>query len=314
MARNLRKQEGSSAGDESRITNPTDRTQAVASTRNAVRLPLTFLIDCSFNDLMLTAEIKSLSSQITRCYADNQKSTRRVHLAVSSFDGALKERFEGTLSGQYRNWKGVRFIEEDFNVATEQAKSWMKVDLENLSTMKMEQLQNLAPEYAKSDSEGPVIYLSSDASETLTELEPHGVYIIGGLVDKNRHKGICHRKAMEGNVRTAKLPIGEYMQMNSRSVLTVNHVVEILLRWLEVRDWGRAFVSVMPTRKGGILKARPSGREDDTDDVSDRSDQNEQAANAVTDTSNCEGSVSRDVQKADFNKSTTSEVPEPADG
>jgi len=37
--------------------------------------------------------------------------------------------------------------------------------------------------------------------------------------------------------------------MSSRHVLTVNQVLEIMLRWLESRDWEKALISVIPKRK-----------------------------------------------------------------
>ena len=37
--------------------------------------------------------------------------------------------------------------------------------------------------------------------------------------------------------------------MASRHVLTVNQVVEIMLRWLVSRDWEKAFMEVIPKRK-----------------------------------------------------------------
>ena len=38
--------------------------------------------------------------------------------------------------------------------------------------------------------------------------------------------------------------------MASRVVLTTNQVAEIMLKWLECRDWQEAFLKVIPARKG----------------------------------------------------------------
>lgn len=102
--------------------------------------------------------------------------------------------------------------------------------------------------------DGETVYLSSESPDTLTELKPYSTYIIGGLVDRNRYKGLCYKRAMDRGVKTAKLPIGDYIQMESRRVLTTNHVMEIMLHWLELGDWGEAFMKVLPQRKGGSLK------------------------------------------------------------
>merc|ERR1711964_295960 len=59
-------------------------------------------------------EIISLSAQITRCYSDNKSTPYRVHLAISSWGGALKTRFENVLASNHLSWKGVRFYEGDF--------------------------------------------------------------------------------------------------------------------------------------------------------------------------------------------------------
>lgn len=64
------------------------------------------------------------------------------------------------------------------------------------------------------------------------------VYIIGGMVDHNRHKNRCHASANEAGVATARLPIdGNVDLRGTRAVLTVNHVFELLLRKSEVSAW-----------------------------------------------------------------------------
>ncbi|KAL3426257.1 tRNA (guanine(9)-N1)-methyltransferase [Phlyctema vagabunda] len=104
------------------------------------------------------------------------------------------------------------------------------------------------------DSVPSIVYLTADSENTIDRLSPYTSYIIGGIVDKNRYKNLCQTLATKRGIPTAKLPIGEYMTMQSRTVLTVNHVVEIMLKWLETGDWGEAFLSVIPKRKEAKLK------------------------------------------------------------
>ena len=219
-----------------------------------VQLPITFILDCGFDDLMMDKEIKSLGAQITRTYSDNHKAPYQAHLAISSFGGHLKERFDGLLAGQYHSWRNVRFLEADFTEAATQARAWMKGDQGGKPGGVFANKDDSDPPSDAYGEGGEVVYLTSDSLDTLTELRPYSTYIVGGLVDRNRHKGICYKKAMDRGIKTAKLPIGDYMQMSSRFVLATNHVVEIMLRWLEVGDWGQAFLKVMPKRKGGVLK------------------------------------------------------------
>ncbi|KAI9045539.1 tRNA (guanine(9)-N(1))-methyltransferase [Aspergillus affinis] len=224
--------------------------------RKSTLLPLTLVMDCGYDDLMNDKERKSLASQITRSYSDNVRSPYRAHMIMSSFDKLLKERFETVMRKTHESWKGISFIREDFAVGAEQAKGLMQGPKGGELAGVFADKTDAKPE------DGEVIYLSSDSPHTLTELKPYSTYIIGGLVDKNRHKGICYRAAEEKGIKTAKLPIGDYIQMASRKVLATNHVVEIMLKWLEVRDWGEAFMQVIPQRKGGALKDSEHDSED----------------------------------------------------
>lgn len=60
-------------------------------------------------------------------------------------------------------------------------------------------------------------------------------------------------------MRTAKLPIGSYLaSMPTRKVLTVNQCFEILVKWVETKNWEEALYSVIPQRK--FQGAGPSGK------------------------------------------------------
>lgn len=222
--------------------------------QKSVTLPITFLIDCSFDDLMRDPERVSLAAQITRCYSDNRNALFRAHLAICSFGGFLRERFEKVLE-HFKGWRGVRFLDEGFVEAAELTRGWMMG--EDGGTFKgafADSKREDAAEMERLKQEAEIVYLTSEAETVLQELKPFSTYIIGGLVDKNREKGICYRRATEAGVKTARLPIGEFMDMQSRKVLAVNHVNEIMIRWLECRNWGEAFMKVIPKRKGGTLK------------------------------------------------------------
>ena len=238
------------------------------------QVPITVIFDCDFEELMFDNELKSLGLQITRCYSDNRKANFRAHLALSSFGGKMKERFDGILAKQYTSWKGFQFFEQDFVEVSEKAKQWMsgpeggkvlgalKTSAESNSSSEQEQAE-------AAEEEGEVVYLSSESDNVLTHLKPNITYIIGGLLDKNRHKGICHKRAVERGIKTAKLPIGEYLEMKSRQVLVTNHVLEIMLKWMEFGDWGKAFMAVMPERKGAKLKGDAEDGDDEAAAVED---------------------------------------------
>jgi tRNA (guanine9-N1)-methyltransferase len=224
------------------------------------QVPITIIFDCDFEDLMYDGELKSLGQQITRCYSDNRKAKFRTHLALSSFGGKMKERFDNLLAQQYTSWKGFQFFEEDFVAVADKSKGWMTgpqggtVAGALLQSKEHDDEQHDEQQNEEATEEGEVIYLSSESDNILTHLKPNSTYIIGGLVDKNRHKGMCHKRAVNRGIKTAKLPIKEYLEMRDRQVLVTNHVMEILLKWMEFGDWGKAFMEVIPQRKGGKLR------------------------------------------------------------
>ena len=78
------------------------------------------------------------------------------------------------------------------------------------------------------------------------------MYIIGGLVDHNNHKGLCHRLALEKGVSHARFPIQEAgIEMKTRQVLTIDHVFRIIGAVAsEGKSWKEALIETLPNRKG----------------------------------------------------------------
>ena len=68
-------------------------------------------------------------------------------------------------------------------------------------------------------------------------------------MDHNHHKGLCHVEATKLGIRTARLPIDEFINMKTRKVLAVNHVYEILAHVSQGKSWKEAFLEVLPSRK-----------------------------------------------------------------
>jgi tRNA (guanine9-N1)-methyltransferase len=234
-----------------------------------VLVPISLIIDCDFEEYMADSELVSLSSQITRSYSDNRNAQYQTHLYCSSWRGKLDERFRTVLHGHHTRWHNFHVVQGDFIVASREATERMegrsggtmialiRPTFNNGTEIEQEEsdsrpIPNAEPDSSSENSN--IVYLSSESPHTLDRLEANTCYIIGGLVDKNREKGLCYKRARAKGIRTAKLPIGQYMVMQSRQVLATNHVVEIMLRWLECGDWGEAFLKVIPKRKGGRLR------------------------------------------------------------
>ncbi|OZJ04393.1 hypothetical protein BZG36_02412 [Bifiguratus adelaidae] len=175
-------------------------------------------IDCAFDDLMMDKEIKSMLQQITRCHSQNRLTQHPIPFTVTSQD------------------KNTSKIAQGFKSRHDDHSRWAHVKWE---TRPIEQI------FDKDE----LIYLSADATDVCETLDESKVYVIGGIVDHNRHKLLCENKAKTLGIKSAQLPIGDYIKLNSRKVLTVNHVFEILLRYTETHDWQKAFLAAIPQRK-----------------------------------------------------------------
>ncbi|XP_067902449.1 RNA (guanine-9-)-methyltransferase domain-containing protein 2 [Heterodontus francisci] len=199
-------------------------------------------LDCSFDSLMVLKDVKKLHKQIQRCYAENRKAAHPVKMYLTSHSGQLKKNMDENDKG-WVNWKGITITSQHFSEA-----------------MKKEDL----------------VYLTSDSPNVLNDLDATKAYIIGGLVDHNHHKGLTYNKALELGIAHAQLPLGNYVKMDSRKVLTVNHVFEIILAYLEKQDWQEAFFTVLPQRKGAVPACQPlSTGQNEPDGDSDTCDSTE---------------------------------------
>ncbi|GMR50828.1 hypothetical protein PMAYCL1PPCAC_21023, partial [Pristionchus mayeri] len=176
------------------------------------------VIDMAFDDLMVEKDRRRCIAQLTFCYSVNRKAEQPTQYHIVGFGGPSRAIYDS--NDTYVNW--------DVN-------------------LHREPLEEVIP---RED----VVYLTADSENVLTDLDDSKAYVIGGLVDHNAHKGVCFKKAEEKGWAHARLPIDEFVKMQSRRVLTVNHVFEIMVMYWQTKDWEKAFFTVIPQRKGASKK------------------------------------------------------------
>ncbi|KAL9554848.1 hypothetical protein PS6_003175 [Mucor atramentarius] len=167
------------------------------------------ILDCSFSSYMNDKEISSMRQQIVRCYSANVRAEKESMQMALT---SLDEPLKKQLDAKapsWENWKNFQVTSEPY-----------------------------LDKFNKED----LIYLSADSENVAHELEEGKTYIIGGI-------NLCNDKAASQGIKTAQLPIGDYIRLASRKVLTVNQVVEIMVKWLDCRDWEKAFMEIIPERK-----------------------------------------------------------------
>ncbi|KAL2914065.1 tRNA (guanine(9)-N(1))-methyltransferase [Polyrhizophydium stewartii] len=153
-------------------------------------------IDCGFEDYMVDSEVRSTVSQLGFSYTSNRLPPKRLDLFVTSFTPRIKALTQQRLP-TYAAWRNMSFDDEH---------------------------------YTQIFDKSECVYLTADSPNVITQLDPTKVYIVGGIVDRNRHKRLCLGEAEKHGVAHARLPIDSYVAMSARKVLTINHVVEIVVK------------------------------------------------------------------------------------
>ena len=113
-----------------------------------------------------------MSSQLTRCHSENRRSRNSVELFFTTLNGRLQERMETNLHGAHLRWRGVHASSESYHAVLKEVPS------------------------------DDFVYLTADSPNVLHTLEASKVYILGGLVDRNRHKVWYPSKWFHSNCRT----------------------------------------------------------------------------------------------------------------
>ena len=203
------------------------------------------VIDCKWEDVHDENGLKSLMKQVIHAYAVNRKFSRPSHLYLTGVGPYLYERL---MKLGADHWLAATIIKDDDYITVPNFQTDSVVNGDSDSVDKKKQL----------------VYLTSDAEETIEELDSNCAYIIGGIVDRNSLKGITLKKAEEQNIRTVKLPIRDHLHLTKTHVLTVNHCVELLLHkgsGASSVHWKEALETVLPVRKMSDKKRKRGGGE-----------------------------------------------------
>ncbi|KAJ3907022.1 guanine-1-methyltransferase-domain-containing protein [Lentinula edodes] len=216
------------------------------------------VLDLSFDELMSEKEINSLCSQLAYTYSANRNASYPFTLLCTSLNGRTRDRLEAINDGAYKRWTHTEWWENSYDCLWSSPGASSSTREASLTQADLDvQKQN-------------IVYLTADSGEEIEELKPGETYIIGALVDRNRYKNLTFDKANKESIRHARLPIGKYISsLPTRKVLTVNQVFEIMLKWVETRDWEEAFNCIIPKRK--FLDGKKKGKDrkslSETEDV-----------------------------------------------
>jgi tRNA (guanine9-N1)-methyltransferase len=182
--------------------------------------PFRCVIDLGFEAQMLEREVKSLVQQVLYSYGANRKAAMPWQIHLTSLQPESVQAAQLNKLSGFRSWVGVTAHGEDYlTLASPPASA-------AAGTAGDEGGAAASCLFAKER----LVYLTADSPNEIDRIVPGDVYILGGIVDRNRYPNITYEKAVSQGIRTARLPLGEHVRLqHGTSVLTVNHMVDILL-------------------------------------------------------------------------------------
>lgn len=195
----------------------------------------TIIIDCDYDDKLSERNIKSLVVQLSLSYSYIRKSRIPLKMIICGISKRLKE---GLLKTFANTWLGVELSEESVN----------KIICDKY----LDKNTNYNITYLTADSENVLNYCENDDINDKNKqgFDNKEIFIIGGIIDRNKYKNISKVKAENSNIKTARLPIKESgIMLNSHQVLTINHVIECIVKYNETSDWYNTFNLILPKRK-----------------------------------------------------------------
>ncbi|EDR26811.1 RNA (guanine-9-) methyltransferase domain containing protein, putative [Entamoeba dispar SAW760] len=171
-------------------------------------------IDCDYEEFMEEKDIKSLFKEIEMIYSFNHKQEHPFELIICGIGPSLKKYIDKHPNTP--QWRLITFTDKTIN-----------------------QFINALHR---------PLYLTSESSESLKDINENDIFIIGGFVDHKQHKGISQQKAETLHLRTLKLPIEENISSMKNIVMATNHVFETLCRFKQSNNWKDSLEKSIPLR------------------------------------------------------------------
>ena len=193
-----------------------------------------YVIDCQFEDYMTDRELKSLGQQLAYCHSINKRLEQPLNIFVTGVGPRLQKIIQ---QQNCQHWAmNISFL-----------------DITGKEGVESQYLSELSDQLPKES----LVYLTADSTNLISDLDPTKVYLIGGIVDHNRHKLLTFNKANNESLETGRLPIKESgVQLTTSAVLTVNHVFDIIARYHSIGPldtsnarWKQALEEAIPGRK-----------------------------------------------------------------
>jgi hypothetical protein len=228
---------------------------AAENLRKSTKPPLRVAIDTSYDQDSQRA-IRSVAKQLAECIGVK----RRAMKVTGSNPGESGESGISPVDVNltFASWKGTVAAHalDHFN-----AERWSEVskDPRDVQDIFMNNGSDGSSSDADADAMPPskVVYLSPDAEEALTDVEPDTVYVIGGIVDLAA-RGIAWSlpRANAVGATARRLPIREHLPNVTNQILNIDTAMKVLCEKYSGKEWVEALESALPKRQQGERPAR----------------------------------------------------------
>lgn len=208
------------------------------------------IIDCEFDEYMLEKEVVSLSSQLNYIYSLHKKTKEPFNLIFYNLGEKLAFYL---MKARLFSWKGIKILTKDREKLQKMHPTLsdnLFYDIKDKSSLKNNDKDHftwddMTNEFKIKD----IVYLTGDSNNTITDLKLDQAYVIGALVDRNRHKLLTLHKAEKLNIKHGKLPISDYLELKTSTILATNHIYDILINYNNCKDWKKTMEFCIPKRK-----------------------------------------------------------------